>query len=180
MQKQFSVDGWEWDPERCPCDRDFINWLDDQEGQGNEFGLVFHMGTGMHHKVGLACDAQGIPCIGLTVSVDEYMASQSLQGISSSYGCLLGNIYKLDYDMFPDISYLTLFHLGEMESEFGSIDVEAIDKLLGKVVSGGKVFFYSGSNGFGRAFHYIEHAKSMEMLGYMHDVYHSLLIFRKI
>ena len=43
---------WDLRPGECPCDVDFIAWLDEKLIVD---ATIFHFGTGAHHHVGIEC-----------------------------------------------------------------------------------------------------------------------------
>src|SRR5688572_4556578 len=100
------IEGWPWQPDKCPADLQFMEWLD-KVGPGE---CIFHMGTGMHHNVGLTCEDRGIACLGITASIEEYLNTP----FSHLYQVMFGDIYQIDPRLLPHVSVMTLFHLGEM------------------------------------------------------------------
>lgn len=170
------VPGWEYQPEKCPCDRDFISWMDNLEASSDEVGVVFHMGTGMHHMVGRDCNAQDIWCIGLTASLEEYEAGKYFA--NDKYTVIFSDIYKLVTGLIPELSILTLFHLGEMVGTFGEINVDAIDALIKRVKVGGKILFYMGSNGFANCHEYLARAKEIGLMQ-PHSIFETLLVYER-
>lgn len=152
---KFDLEGWPWQPNLCPADEQFIEWLMARKHSRHLTGPVFHMGTGLHHRVGRTCDAISIECFGLTASEDEDFMKPDLHG----YRVILEDIYKLDPEKLPELQYMTLFHLGEMEDRFGPIQPEVIDALVRRVKVGGLVFFYRRSSAADRVSdQYYKHA----------------------
>ncbi len=145
MPRQFNpnVEGWEWQPDKCPCDLQFMEWLDSVSPPKS----VFHMGTGKHHNVGLTCDDKGVACLGITVSTEEYL----LAPISKHYQVMLLDIYDANLNLLPYFDVMTLFHLGEMVEKFGPIHEPATKNLISKVDKNGVVLFYTGSSAWDRA-----------------------------
>lgn len=164
------IEGWTWDFDRCPCDAQFIEWM----GRYDPGHAIFHMGTGLHHKVGLACSEKGIPCLGVTVSLEEYRTAPT----GRFYQCYLANIYTLHRDLLPTFSTMTLFHLGEHVDDFGDIDYPSVAKLITRVRRDGRVLFYSGSAAWDRARKFMQWAVEHEHLAY-DSTYQQLVVMVK-
>lgn len=178
----WDVKGWPWGPDRCPADEQFIEWLGLVHPSALSppafHGSVFHMGTGLHHRVGQACDARGLACLGVTISYEE-LTSWAGQNWAPSYQVMLADIYTLDPRLLPEFTVMTLFHLGEMQYLFGPIDEPAIERLIGRVESLGFVLFYTHSADWGN--HASIAVKHFEESGLIvrHGEYKDLSIWRK-
>lgn len=141
------LEGWPWQPNLCPADEHFIEWASEIAiGQ-----TVFHMGTGLHHKVGTYVASRGAACVGLTASPAEALAYYE-NAWCPSYQLLLGTLFELDLRLLPEFDIMTLFHVGEMAETYGQVrdHDNALDALIGRVSRGGLVLFYSGSSAWER------------------------------
>lgn len=164
------LDGWPYQPDKCPCDDQFIEYLNRLQGHN----IVFHMGTGLHHKVGLYCASRSMACLGMTASIDEVFAYYE-QAWCPTYQIIFGNIYKLDVRTIPYPSIISLFHMGELVDMFGDIDEEAIKRLLKRSVPKGLAFFYQKSSAWDRAIKTVEKFEESKLLEPV-DVYKDLLV----
>lgn len=141
------LEGWPWQPDKCPADEQFIEWASDVAiGQ-----TVFHMGTGLHHKVGTYIASRGAGCVGLTASSAEALAYYE-EATCPSYQLAFGNVFTIDTRLLPTFDIMTLFHVGEMAAMFGEVrdHDNALDALIGRVDRGGLVIFYRGSSAWDR------------------------------
>lgn len=140
--------GWAFRPEICPCDQEFLEWFN-TVGLGGQ--SIFHMGTGLHHKVGL--DLAGSNYIlGLTLSPAEILAYTELckaePWLPASYQVLFGDIAYLNFQFKP-FDIINLFHLGEIVvSPHPRFQENTIRMVLTGLVEGGRVLAYRGSNSF--------------------------------
>lgn len=156
---------WPAAPDRCPCDWDFVEWLQQQPlARSIAFSrIVFHMGTGLHHRVGLAQAEARSPyrVIGLTASPEE-LAEYAAQMVERPqylhrYQVHFGDIYAFDPVWWlPMLDVVSLFHLceftDERRREYGAWDDEAVLlRFLERMNPGGMVLFYTGSVGYERA-----------------------------
>lgn len=143
-----NIEGWPWLPDKCPPDQYFIDFM-----KANTFTrpqTILHMGTGLHHRVGIECVALGHRVIGLTVSREEYI-SRALRVDSPAYQVFYANLNDLDLRLLPELDIVTLFHFGEMASMFGPASEEVLASLLDRVVVGGLVLFYNRSAEWGNS-----------------------------
>lgn len=170
--KMNELPGWEWQPDKCRVDEDFIEWLH-YDGSGR----IFHMGTGLHHKVGDWCSANLVDCYGITASQEEFRAASG--HITPYYQVILADIYKLHKTMLPEFNIMSLFHLGELVDLFGEIDEVSVWGLMSKVVTDGKILFYRHSSAFDRVEPFI---KSTMAMGYIkpYAVSENLEIYSKL
>lgn len=164
-QRLITDTPWLAAPTRCPCDWDFVEWLETRPRvRSIEYGrTVFHMGTGMHHYVGQMVSAARMPyrVIGLTASPEEHAEYARLMVENPlalhRYQVLFGDIYVFDPSRWvPMLDEVTLFHLCEFTDErrraYGGWDDEAVlMRFLERMEPGGHVFFYTGSVGYERA-----------------------------
>lgn len=170
MPSRYNLEPWPWQPELCPADEEFIQWL--LEHKRDAFhGPIFHMGTGLHHRVGRTCYALDVECVGLTASEGEEIAKPELPG----YRVILEDIYQLDASKLPTFQYMTLFHLGELVDWFGEIQVEKVNDLIRRVEKSGMVFFYKGSSAWDRVVPFLESNPFLKFTG----EYKDLKIYRR-
>lgn len=145
MKPQYDPEGWPWQPNLCPADQQLIEYLNDRNSEGK---ILFHMGTGLHHMVGIEATRLKMPCIGLTVSSEEYAVSAHY--VSPFYQVMFGDINKLDPRLLPTLDYATLFHFGEMAGYFGEIDEDVLLGIIFRLKIYGKIIFYTGSSAWDR------------------------------
>lgn len=153
-------EGWPYQPDLCPADDDFIEYLTEQVTP--DFTIwptpaVFHMGPGLHHKVGRWAVSSNLACVAMTNSVEELTSFTQLKIDGADpfgrYACLFGDV-QVDKPLMPKDGYrwITLFHLGEAPDERrDALDIEGV----GKVYSGllrrdGELLFYTGSSAYDR------------------------------
>lgn len=165
---------WPWQPNLCPADQDFIEWMLEHKREKWMAGTVFHMGPGSHHRVPRTCEALGLECIGLTVSEEEHLMRPQF----ISYVCLLKNFWDLEYEQLPEIQFLTLFHIGEEAWKFGEIDNTRLYRMLARVPQGGHVFFYARSAAFDRQLDFILDATNTGTLKHKYQ-HRSVLVYEK-
>lgn len=166
------LEGWPYQPDKCPCDDHFIEYLENLDPNN----VVLHMGTGLHHKVGMYCASRGMASLGLTASVDEVLTYYEMAWCPS-YQIIFGDIYHLDVRTIPYPSIISLFHLGELVYMFGDINENAIKNLLKRSVPKGLAFFYTKSSAWDRAIKTVENFEESKLLEPI-DVYKDLLICR--
>lgn len=136
--------GWAWQPEKCPCDRDFLGWAGDFVGK-----TIFHMGTGAHHKVGLELYHYN-DVVGLTYSPEELLEYTKLveqdYWLQRGYTVFFGNIHHINLKVIPRFDLVTLFHLGEIVP-FGYRGGEGliISTMQRKLKQNGRILAYTGS-----------------------------------
>lgn len=137
-------EGWPWRPDLCPADEELIEYLEFE----NQGGPMFHMGTGLHHKVGDWATEHKIKCYGLTASREEFHSASG--HISPYYSVILQNLYTMAPEAIPPVDIMTFFHIGEMEDQY-PFDGEAIKELIIQRLQGnGIVLFYNGSSAWDR------------------------------
>lgn len=151
--------GWPLQPEKCPCDIEFVTWLHINLVKN---AAIMHMGTGLHHIVGMAQETQqnNNAVLGLTVSsaeMDTYTALvKSNMRIARLYQVRFGDIYFADKRLIPKFNIITAFHFGEMpdkrrQEAGGMSDPELADFLVSRLQPHGVLLLYSGSSAFDRA-----------------------------
>lgn len=176
MNSRLDVEAWPWQPDLCPADRDFIEWLMENKRQPWMAGTVFHMGPGSHHRVPRTCEALGLECISITVSEDELLMMPQF----TSYRCILQNIWDLEPDTLPDIHFMTLFHIGEMAGEYGDVDYEKLKILINAVPVNGRVFFYVRSAAFDRVDPWLQRIAHLDNMLQLVRGYKSILEYKRI
>ena len=144
---------WTLDEAQCPCDIHFLEYLDSKSIKGRD---IFHMGTGVHHIVGLntSTNGSGNQVLAITASRDEYTAYIDMlidnPKLGFSYKAYFGDIYQIDKRLLPALDFATLFHAGEYRSSandaYGALtDVEVGLVLADALKPGGEIHFYTGS-----------------------------------
>lgn len=144
---------WTLDEAQCPCDLHFLDYLAEQRVSGRN---IFHMGTGVHHIVGLkTADAgRNNQVLAITASRDEYTAYIDLliddPRLGFTYKAYFGDLYQSDARMLPMLDYVTLFHAGEYRTaendSYGALTDEQVGLIFAeKLNPGGEILFYTGS-----------------------------------
>jgi hypothetical protein len=146
----LDLEGWPLQPDKCRCDEDFIEWLISKPKPLPTAG-VFHMGPGLHHRVGIYCAEEGTTCLSVTASNEEWraFAKWRIENPNSSYTCIEGNVNSMV--IRPAFSIMSLFHFGEMPDRYGEIDEKLLARLVLRVYKEGEVLFYTGSSAWDRA-----------------------------
>jgi hypothetical protein len=179
-------DYWDLRPDECPCDVQFVDWLD---GQGIANAAIYHFGTGGHHYVGVQCakPERRNAVLGITAAPQEHEAFVKLAierlEVLRFYNCVFGDIYLLNGRLLPVFDVVTLFHLcefrGEANDAYGAMtDLDVAKLLTDHVRPGGYVLFYTGSFAFEAAKEAIadwEGERDVERIG-LHE---TLLVYRK-
>lgn len=177
---------WDLRVAECPCDADFVAWLDDTGTRG---AAIYHFGTGAHHHVGIECarPERRNDVFGITAAPREYEAFITLAierpELLRHYTCVFSDIYLVNDRLLPAFDVVTLFHLCEFRSErndaYGALtDLEVTRRLAGRVKPGGHLLFFPGSFAFDNARRVIaewEGEGGFEPVGR----YRSLLVYRK-
>lgn len=164
------LEGWPYQPEKCPCDDQFIEFLERLPSQN----LVLHMGTGLHHRVGIYCSSRNIPCLGLTASTSEVLKYYE-EAWHPCYQIIYGDLYHLDMRTIPYPSIISLFHLGELVDMFGPINEDAVRSVLKRSVPKGLAFFYQKSSAWDRTIKTVEKFEEEKLLVPM-EIYKDLLV----
>lgn len=142
----------------CPCDVHFAEYLDERRVRGK---LIFHFGSGGHHLLGRE-NAAREPAdrneiFAVTASPEEhaeYVRLVSENGdLANSYKVLFTDVYTLSPRILPSFDLITLFHLCEYydseRSAYARLDDAGLLHLcLSRLVAGGRLLFYTGSEGF--------------------------------
>lgn len=170
----LDAEPWPWQPDKCPADQDFIDWMMENKREKWFAGTVFHMGPGAHHRVPRTCNVLGLQCISITVSEEEHFILPTLD----EYQCILQNIWDVNVLALPRIDFMTLFHVGEEAGKWGDIDHGKLDFLIGRVVQGGYIFFYTRSAAWDRQMEYLNWAIRSGLMRRVKN-YKNLVMFQK-
>jgi hypothetical protein len=145
--------GWQYDP-GCPCDEDFVDWCETQDVRSQ---VIFHLGCGMHHKVGraLATPARNNQVLSLTANREELdsYADAVLENpaLAARYRVLFGDLFDLEARVLPFFDAATLFHLCEAQDDARPDLIPAVRSVvqtfLERLTPAGHLFFYAGSTG---------------------------------
>lgn len=152
---------WDHRPAECPCDEDFVRWLDEA---GIRDSAIFHFGTGGHHHVGIECASpeRRNSVLGITAAPQEHETFVRLAigrpDVLRYYQAVFGDIYLLNRRLLPRFDVVTLFHLcefrGEKNDAYGGLtDLEVTTLLTERLRPGGHVLFFPGSYAWDRADH---------------------------
>lgn len=169
-----NVEGWPWLPNLCPPDLDFINYMREKQFSPK---TILHTGTGLHHRVGIECCEMGHKVIGVTVSREE-VVSRVFRVDDTNYQVFYANINTLNVDLLPKLDIVTLFHFGEMESDFGPVSNDVLLRLLNKMPLDGFMAFYHRSAAWDRAKVAVDYAVKQEYLHYV-ETAGEIEIYRK-
>jgi SAM-dependent methyltransferase len=177
---------WGFDPEACPCDRQFVEYL---QHRGITDRSIFHFGTGSHHLVG--CENQTLAkpnqIFGITASYPEHEAYAELvlrsRGIEKNYKVLYSDIYTLDARNLPGFDVVTLFHLCEFympdQAAFVNHDDRSLLALfVEKLNPDGVIVFYDRSNNWPEAKPLIEELELQNLVKLV-EVYQNLRVYRR-
>lgn len=159
MRLNIFAESWRY-VDYCPCDLHFAGYLEARAVRGKS---IFHFGSGEHHLVGLR-NALRQPqdrneILAVTASPEEHARYLQLvvddADLANSYKVLFTDIYTLSPRLLPDFDLVTLFHLCEYydpeRSAYARLDDAGLLHLfLSKLAPGGRLFFYTGSEGFHR------------------------------
>lgn len=152
-------DHWEFRPEDCPCDVDFVAWLDET---GIRDAAIYHFGTGGHHHVGIECarpDRRN-SVLGITAAPKEHESFVRLAiarpEVLRYYNAVFGDIYLLNPRLLPAFDVVTLFHLcefrGEANDQYGGLtDLDVLNRLTDRLRPGGYLLVFPGSFAWERA-----------------------------
>lgn len=146
--------GWNFYPETCPPDQDFIEYLE-KDSKGRMVS-VFHLGSGMHHKVGLwAATQKNIFVRAISITPEEIIEYIRLATenpiLNSRYLVDFGDVHLLNPYLLPRFDYITLFHLGEISSQVYDPDYpsksipETVNLMMHKLCIGGQILFFENS-----------------------------------
>lgn len=172
--------------DRTPCDAWFLEYL---TSRGIRNKSVFHLGTGLHHAVGLGNHLNGLDnhVLGITTNVREH--ARYLKHIAEhrelekTYKVLLTDLYCLNDASLPMFDVVTLFHLCEFPpANYGRRslvwhdDASILALLIRHLNVAGTVLFYSGSRAWREAGPIVEDAVLRGDL-VKQDQYEGLLVY---
>lgn len=148
----MTVEGWPWRPDLCPADLHFGEYLlSDGLAPLNPVPRIIHVGTGLHHHVGLLLGSMCWEVLGLTVSSAEVEAFHALTNRPAQYSCFLQDVRSPNYEIDPGwlpVDFISLFHLGEPPDRVdGRSERDVIECALRWAH---EVGFYTGSAAFDR------------------------------
>ncbi|MGG6267367.1 hypothetical protein ACQ4M3_28615 [Leptolyngbya sp. AN03gr2] len=177
---------WELQPDSCPCDIQFVEYLKQQNIQGKN---IFHFGTGEHHFIGLQNQWFDRPneVLGITASALEHQSYVQLvlqnTALPTYYKVLFADIYTLTSNILPVFDLVTLFHLCEFYIPENAhlthqTDESLVQLFLDKLSPDGRLCFYSGSRHWFVAKPIVETFEAAGKLRQI-DAYQSLLIYTK-
>ena len=186
MELNYWKRTWPLNVEVCPCDVDFVDYLNKARIQEK---IVFHFGTGEHHILGHKNLELERPneIVGITASRDEHRAYVEMiirnPLIAKYYKVLFGDIYTLTPRILPVFDVVTLFHLCEFYSEANRTYTEIDDRSLlrmfvEKLRPEGLLLLYRGSGAYPQAKPLAEMLLSENKL-WKDQNYKSLDIYRK-
>lgn len=146
-------DHWDFRPEDCPCDVDFVAWLDENAIRD---AAIYHFGTGGHHHVGIECarPERRNHVLSVTAAPQEHDSFVRLvrerPELLRSYNAVFGDIYLLNERLLPELDVATLFHLcefrGPANDAYGALtDLEVTRILTRRLRPGGHMLFFPGS-----------------------------------
>jgi hypothetical protein len=149
---------WDLDLRLCPCDLHFMEWIKQEKIKGK---VIYHMGTGTHHLVGVENLKMGEPnyFIGVTASPGETEAYTRMSieepRLSRNYTMHFGDIYLFNGKLLPKFDIATLYHVGEFWNEktatYGGVtDEEVVRKVIRQMKKNGIISFYEGSDGWAK------------------------------
>jgi hypothetical protein len=184
-------DHWDFRPEDCPCDVDFVAWLDEQ---GIRDAAIYHFGTGGHHHVGIECarPERRNHVLSITAAPREHEAfvrlAMARPDVLRFYNAVFGDIYLLNERLLPEFDVVTLFHLcefrGPANDAYGALtDLDVTRILTRKLRPGGHMLFFPRSFAWDRANDSaVDVVAEWERDGGVERVgtFKSLLIYRKL
>lgn len=148
------VPGWPWRPDLCPADLHYTEYLlkRDADSRSPRKPKVIHVGTGLHHHVGLLLGGLGWQVLGMTVSRAEVETFNDALRRPLEYGCFYQDVRDRYYEIDPawkPVDSMSLFHLGEPpEPAEGMLtEREVIERAL---TWSREVVFYTGSAAYDR------------------------------
>jgi hypothetical protein len=177
---------WPLREDLCPCDIHFVDYL-----RARNVGAksIFHFGTGEHHLVGKENARFETPndILGITASRKEHTKYLNFiihnPAAANAYKVLFADIYTLSPGLLPEFDFITLFHLGEYyhktRSAYARLDDTSLaEMLVEKLRPGGKLLFYTGSDGFPKTREIINRLIRQRKIARA-ETFQSLLIYSK-
>lgn len=136
--------GWGLNEAICPCDIHLLEWLADKPALS-----VLHMGTGLHHSVGLRHPGF---VTGITYSDEEAAEWARLVNADDEllerYRLVHGDIYTLSLGEMDRFDVISLPHIGEFYpagNHNPQADIDLLSMLALHLNHGGNIVFYNGS-----------------------------------
>lgn len=172
---------WELNPQTCPPDLDFIEYLENDMPRDI---CIFHMGCGLHHTVGLwaARNNAYVRSISITpAEIEEYMRlATNDPNLNNHYLVDFGDIHLYPLALLPNFNYVTLFHLGEISEHSypGYTMLEVVIHLTNRLFKGGKIFFFNRSVAWKKIENSI-YSYLSETLHWEMSTYKSLVIYQQ-
>ncbi len=177
---------WVLQPDSCPCDIQFVEYLKQHNIQSKS---IFHFGTGEHHFVGLQNQQFDQPneIFGITASAPEHQSYVQLvlknTELPKYYKVLFADIYTLTAHTLPTFDLVTLFHLCEFylpenASLIHQNDATLLQLFLDKLNPEGRILFYLGSQKWQAAKSIVQTFEAAGKIKQI-DQYESLLIYAK-
>lgn len=177
---------WHFNPQRCPCDVHFVEYIREFEIKGKN---IFHFGTGEHHFIGLENQkfTQPNEIIGITASALEQQSYIKLvikdSSLSKFYKVIFGDIYTLTPRTLPMFDVVTLFHLCEFYIPdnvhlLHQNDESLLQLFLDKLNPGGQIIFYTGSFAWDKTQDIIESFVEVGKIKKIYE-YQTLVIYSK-
>jgi len=136
------------------CDIHLADYLTERNAKNK---IVFHFGTGAHHKLGKMATNNIV--LGITASAEEYniymKEIKNDPSLAKRYKVLFGDIYLLNPELLPQFDIVSLFHLCEYsrgDSDYGQMtDLELLRMFVNKLTPNGLLCFFVGSNHYREA-----------------------------
>ena len=142
MAPDLLTKGWDLNEGVCPCDIHLLEFL----RQFPERLSVLHMGTGLHHTIGLQYPGE---VLGITASLEEFERFTGLQEQhpDPSYHVRHGDIYHMDFATSGPFDVISLPHIGEFHPSGPDegVEFDLLMRLSERLKAGGMVVFYDGS-----------------------------------
>jgi hypothetical protein len=156
MALHFWDASWDLNPDLCPCDIHFMDWID---ARGIKGKTIYHFGSGSHHLVGMRNLEAGEPnhIVAITASPGETEAFTKMAiehpKLARSYITHFGDIYLFNGRLMPKFDVATMFHLCEFRDErndaYGALtDEQVLRDVAAHMNPGGLIVFYEGSDGW--------------------------------
>lgn len=145
------IPGWPWRPDLCPADLHYgeylaTNWHPVWKRPDGIDPKVIHVGTGLHHHIGLLLGSAHWTVLGLTVSQAEKDAYIALVRKPLTYTCIMRDVRDPAYVQIGThvADSMSLFHLGEPPAAArGALDERAVIERA--LTWSREVVFYTGS-----------------------------------
>lgn len=175
------IPGWPWRPDLCPADLHYGEYLIGETPRAGRPPKILHVGTGLHHHVGLLLGTRGWRVFGMTVSRPEVEAYHALTNKPLGYGCFLLDVRQRNYEIDPQwapVDSMSLFHLGEPPepSEGMLTNREVIERAL---TWSREVVFYTRSSAWDRLLPLVNDLQREGKMQ-MSATYESLVAYRPV